>query len=64
MMVGGGWDGWEFGSRCDVDDLLDLLRAGVPIAGETPNGSELYDIDAAETTMALAADTLERMKPA
>jgi hypothetical protein len=40
------------------------LRAGVPIAGETPNGSELYDIDAAETTMALAADTLERMKPA
>ena len=38
------------------------LRAGIPYAGETDSGGEMYDFDAAETTMALAADALDALQ--
>ncbi|EHK57723.1 hypothetical protein [Allomesorhizobium alhagi] len=41
-----------------VADMVDELRAGVAVCGETSSGAELYDIDAAETTMAKAAEAL------
>ena len=41
-----------------IDDLIEELRAGVSIAEETDNGGELYDIEAANETMAHAAHVL------
>ena len=48
-----------------TDNLTQLraeLRAGIPYAGETDSGGEVYDFDAAETTMALAADALDALQ--
>jgi hypothetical protein len=41
-----------------VHDLIAELREGVPVAEETDNGGELYDIEAANETMAHAARVL------
>ncbi|NGO50478.1 hypothetical protein [Allomesorhizobium camelthorni] len=62
---GGTGETYQTEKRCacqpygsDIADLVDELRAGVAVCGETSSGAELYDIDAAETTMAKAADAV------
>lgn len=42
-------------------DLIQRLLFGVPRCGETEAGDELFDIDAAETTMAEAAEVIRRL---
>lgn len=45
-----------------MDDLIKRLRDGIPACGQISFDIELYDTDAAETTMAEAADEIERLR--
>jgi succinate dehydrogenase/fumarate reductase flavoprotein subunit len=45
-----------------MSDLTEKLRDGIPAYDVMQDGTELHDIDAAETLMAEAADEIDRLR--